>query len=89
MKGEGNKPQNIVANGWVFASAKPKPRLLTFRSWCTEGTKRILPGGQGRWTRSRGPPNRLTSAHGRGELERPATRPSFISLPSTRRCLGK
>ena len=54
MKGEGNKPQNIVANGWVFASAKPKPRLLTFRSWCTEGTKRILPGGQGRWTRSRG-----------------------------------
>lgn len=30
MKGEGNKPQNTVANGWVFASAKPKPRLSHF-----------------------------------------------------------
>lgn len=37
----------------------------------------------------RSKPNRLTSAHRRGELERPATRPSFISFSSTRRCLGK
>ena len=55
IKGEGNKPQNLVANGWVLSSAKPKPRLLTFWSCCTEGTKRILPGGQERWTRSSGP----------------------------------
>ena len=37
----------------------------------------------------RSKPNRLTSAHRGGELEGPATRPSFISFPSTRRCLGK